>query len=292
MVKVTPHRYRTKSGLYEPVKCDFMTLDLYFVGDAGTGYRAFGESWVLDDEVDAAHRDWLPGGYYGTEVRADPDEVARWTAAQRSVETALRDAEAQLLRDIGLIGNRTESRRWLALIPGWRARARRWRPGAERRASAQFRQRFEAVKQTYEPVAKEIVARVLEAERLAHERWERAHAVAMQARWDYRVDRTSGTVHVFHRGDGDMDTRALAEKLLEIRRDTGVTRLRWDEHARAEIERGSGIDFQSWWRAVTPDPWTDSGTIPNTRLDHSGRTVHVSAHTSFGIGGHGVSGHF
>lgn len=115
------------------------------------------------------------------------------------------------------------------------------------------------------------------------EQRERVWAAAARARWDYRIDTTA--VHVVHRADATVDTAALAEQLLDIRRTTGVTELRWDDAIRTRIERDSGVDVETWWRTVAPSPWRNSATIPETRIDHSGRTTHVSAHSSFGAGG-------
>lgn len=284
MVKVTPHSYvlRSSPSVY-PGMGYGKVLDLYSVGDVGSGYRAFTDSWILDDRRE----------FDGTEVRGDPDEVARWTEAQRAAEAALRDAEAQLLCDHGEMEVRHDAgARSLRAAPGWGAFARRWRPRGSQRAVAQYWERVRRIEEAYRSVRDEIGARVREAKQQVRERSERMQAVAARSWWSYRVDRAGGTVHISHEDGATLDTRALAEKLLEVRRHSGVAELRWDHDARAEVARSSGVDFETWWRAVAPPPWTDSRTIPQTRIDRSGRAVHVSAHTSFGtdFGGSGDSG--
>jgi hypothetical protein len=288
MVNVTPHLYSLDSWSFHDVGYG-TALAIYFIGDAGTGYRAWPGSWVLDDR----QRGGLPGDPYGTDVRATPDEVSRWTGAQQAAEAALRDAEAQMLDRLGLVNVVDGNSRRLQGAPGWRALARRSRGRRyKRRACTEFRKRTERIQETYAPVLDEIVERVREAEQQARERWELLHDVAARARWRYEVDQARGVVRVILETDAPLDTLALAEKLLEVRRSTGVTELRWYAEDQAEIQRRSGVDFGTWWRAVTPPPWKDLRTIPPTRVDHSGRTVHVSAHTSFGVGFSPPSAHF
>lgn len=295
MVRVTPHSYVLRSGSWLlPGTSSGAVLDVYFVGGAEAGYFAWPDSWILDDrhqDVPYNERRLAGDVFYGTEVRADPDEVAGWKAAQVAAEAALRDAEARLLHDHGLIEIRDDSSRRLRPAPGWRARARRWSPHRSRRASAGYRERIWRIALAYRPTRDEIEARVREAQQQAAERWERMRAVAARVLWSYRVDRVRGTVDVFHEDGATLDARALADKLLEVRRDTGVATLRWDDQARAEVARSTGVDLDTWWRAVAPRPWTDSQTIPRTRTDHSGRVVHVSTHTSFGVGTSPPSAH-
>jgi hypothetical protein len=292
MVKVTPHHYVLQGGSLMLPGMDYghvlggQVLELYFVGNADAGYRAWPGSWILDDRHQPLPGRGLAGdGFHGTDVRGGPDEVVRWTRAQQAAEAALRDAEEQLLRDHGL----TEARiaagvRQLRRTPGWRALARRWRPLRSRRAFAQYRKRARGIQEAYLPVRDEIRERVWEAERQAREQWERIRAVAARVWWSYRIDQARHAVHVFHEDGAVLDTWELAEKLLEVRRRTGVAELRWSGDARAEVARSSGVDFETWWCAVVPRPWTDSRTVPQNRVDRSGRAVHVSAHTSFGIG--------
>jgi hypothetical protein len=135
--------------------------------------------------------------------------------------------------------------------------------------------------EAYRPVRDEIAARVREAEQRARERWDRIQAVAARPWWSYRVDERFGVVWVSHEEGSALDTPALAEKLMEVRRETGITKLHWKPGVRPEVERSSGADFETWWRAVVPRFWTGSHTIPETRVDRHGRTVHISAHTSF-----------
>jgi hypothetical protein len=293
MVKVTPHRYSFDSHSWTfPDIGAGTALELYFVGDASTGYRAWPDSWVLDDRYGRSSSS-LPGGCYGTDIRGNPDEVARWTDAQRAAEAALRDAEAQLLHDLGLMEVRHGNSRQLRGAPGWRALVRRSRGRrSERRALAEYRNRTGRIQEAYARVRDEIVARVREAQQQARERWELMHDVAARSRWRYEVDQAGGVVQVFREAEAPLDTLALADKLLEVRRGIGVAELRWSAEDRAEIERLSGVDFRTWWCAVTPRPWEDSRTIPPTRVDNSGRTVHVSAHTSFGVGISPPSAHF
>lgn len=275
MVRVTPNHYSLRgSSSAFPGLGSGTVLALYFVGDAA-GYQAFGSSWILDDR-----------GYEGgTEVRADPDDVIRWTEAQHVAETALREAETRLLHDRGMMEIRDGGMRTLCPDPGWRGFGRRLREFATRQAFAHYRLRTLHIRQTYRPIRDEIDARVREVAQRARERQERIHAVARRTRWDYRVDWEGGVVHVFRAADATLVTHELAGKLLAVSRDTGVFTLRWDEQDRAEIERDSGVDFDTWWRALV-SLWHDPSVIPQTALDRNGRTVHVSAHTSFGIGGH------
>ncbi|MFD4352685.1 hypothetical protein ACFWPK_28705 [Nocardia sp. NPDC058519] len=247
-------------------------LVLYFVGDASAGYQAFGSSWILDDGP------WQGG----TEVRGDPEEVIRWTDAQRVAEAALRDAEAQLFHESGLVEVNHEGMRWLSREAGWRAFGRWLRELASRRAYANYRLRNLHIREVYQPVLEEIDARVREAEQQARKQREQIHNLAARARWGYTVDRDAGVVHIFRKADANLGTTELLDKLLEVRRNTGVSELRWDDESRAGIARDSGVDFETWWRAVTPYTWGGSHAIPQTELDQRGRTVHVSAHTSFG----------
>jgi hypothetical protein len=271
MVRVQPHSY-TLSTTRSTVPLGFSdrsVVDLYFVGDTDKGYEAWPDSWIMDDRSHFAH-DRLPGDRYGTEVRATAEEVARWTDAQRTAENALRDAEAQYLDDLDLVVVRDRTGRTLLPAPGWKARIRQicWRR-LSRRASAAYRTRTECIKQSYAPVSAEIQGRVIEAWR----QWELVHEVAMKARWRYQVDHNDGVIHIVHDKHARLDTEALAKKLLDIRRGTGVAALRWDDASRAKIERRSGVDFDTWWNELTHGTWENAHTIPENELDNVGCTV-------------------
>lgn len=272
MVEVRPHSYTAKrSSLTALGRVRVSVLEIYFVGDA-EGYRAGSDSSIIDDASHFAYID-LPGARAGTEVRATAAEVARWTAAQHTAETALRDAEAQYLDDIGLVGVRGGKRQMMTPAPGWRAHIRRLRSRrSHRRAAAAYRMRIEHIRKGYAPVGEEIEARVYEVWR----HWNSTREVATQARWEYRFDRAACVVYVVHDAEASLDTGALVKRLLEIRRSTDVSELElhWDDASRTEIERRSGVDFDTWWRILTLGTWVNAHLIPNNELDNVGNAVH------------------
>jgi hypothetical protein len=285
MVKVKPRRYvvRSQSGMGTlPGVSHAVLLDLYLVEGAIAAFDAFRDSWLVDDRY-YPRACPLPGdGFTGTEVRGEPAEVARWTAAQQAALTELRDAETELLHDHGLSETRHDTGRTLGGAPGWGGRMRRLGSrGRSEQAFQRYLARVARAAEAYRPVRDEIAARVREAEQRARERWDRIQAVAARPWWSYRVDERFGVVWVSHEEGSALDTPALAEKLMEVRRETGITKLHWKPGVRPEVERSSGADFETWWRAVVPRFWTGSHTIPETRVDRHGRTVHISAHTSF-----------
>jgi hypothetical protein len=68
-----------------------------------------------------------------------------------------------------------------------------------------------------------------------------------------------------------MRTEALAKQLLEIRRtDAAEVDLHWDDASRAEIERRSGVDFDTWWEMLTLGTWANAYSIPRNKLDSLG----------------------
>jgi hypothetical protein len=141
-----------------------------------------------------------------------------------------------------------------------------------RRAGAACRKRTEHIQERYAPVGDEIKARIYEVWR----QWNLVREVAMLARWEYRFDRAAGIVHD---ADAPLNTEALAKRLLEIRRSTDMSELdlHWDDASRAEIERRSGVDFDTWWRKLTFGTWVVAHSIPKNELDNVGYAVHSPA---------------
>lgn len=291
-VWVTPYRYvvdrsrGTFPGMSYAVLCD-----LYLVSGRTPAFDPFRDSWVVRTE---RYRDDPSLSRGSFQVRAEPAEIERWTEAQQAVLVEMREAEWQLIDDHGMVEVRdSPSMRSLRGAPGLRGFWRRLRRTRRRsrRAFGRYRERIGRAAEAYRPVWDEITARVREAQRQARERWERMSSVASRPWWSYRVDREARVVHVFHEDDSALDTRKLSQELLEIRRETGITTVRWAPGARETVERDSGAAFATWWRTFTKDYWTDPEQIPETRRTSSGRVVHVSAHTSFsGIDTSGFSG--
>ena len=273
MVRVTPHSYTldTVGGLVPlGLRGGHSVLDLYLIGDAKTGkeskWGSGGESWILDDRGHKTAHEVLYGPRRReADVPASAQAVERWTKAMRDAQNALHDAELRYFQDLGYVTTRTGIGRTLTRAPGWKGWSRQLHWRRRHRASAAYRKRTEQIRELYAPVGDEIEARALERER----QWMRAQKVGMEARWRYSVDQDNGIAHVVYDADAPLDTEALARELLQIRRDTDVAELRWGAASRAEIERRSGVDFDTWWRWITRSSWGTTRRIPSNMLgDH------------------------
>lgn len=233
-----------------------------------------------------------PGPDSRCEIPATEDEIAGWSRARMTAETAIGAASAQLVSDCGLRIVENEAHwpylRWgLRPVPGRRAARRRWnRPGL-RRAFDEFRERMRCIDDEYRPVRMEIAARTheqevrrLEAEQERARRSERIRVVAAHTVWSYRVDENDRVVHVFRAHDSSLDTRALARQLREDYGPAGGYSVRWEQADRAKVEQDSGVDFDTWWCAVTPNGWIDSHRIPDPPPAYRSG----NPHTGFGIG--------
>jgi hypothetical protein len=277
MVRVKPHSYTldTVSGFVPlGLRGGHSVLDLYLIGDAKTGKESgwgpSGESWILDDRGHKTAHEVLYGPRRReADVPASAQTVKRWTQAMRDAQNALHDAELQYLKDLGYVATRTGNGRTLARAPGWKGWLRQlhWRRGHQ--ASAAYRKRTEHIRELYAPVGDEIEALVLKRER----QWMRAQKVGMEARWRYSVDQGNGVTHVVYDSDAPLDTETLARELLQIRRDTEVAELRWSDASRAEIERRSGVDFDTWWEWITQSSWGTARRIPSNMLSDQGFAV-------------------
>ncbi|WP_067897544.1 hypothetical protein [Nocardia vaccinii] len=261
------------------------------------------EMYVLEP---TSHRDFWLGNEWTTftrerpntagasriEIQATADEFARWSQAQASAQDALRAAEVRLVHHLGLRivgGDRPSLRRGY----GWRAARRRFDRSGLRRAFDEFREQLHDIDGEYRPVRELIATRIQQAEVQAQEqaaqRWaalkrkaerdKQFHALAEQTRWRYEVDEADQVVHVFRANDSTMTIATLTQIL---RKTYGGYTVRWNDHDRVESEQANGIDFETWWRAVTPGSWVDSRKIP----DPPRPTPSIGGHTSYGVGGH------
>jgi hypothetical protein len=273
MVMVKPHSYTlsTVSGLVpHGLRGGDSVLDLYLIDDAQTGKESKwgpgAESWILDDRGHRTAEEVLYGPRrWEADIPASAPAVKCWTHAMREAQEALHAAEMQYLHDLGYVVRRDRTGRTLMQTPGWKG----WLPPFGRRrwhrASAAYRKSTEHIRALYGPVGDAIEARVLKRER----QWRRAQNVGEEARWRYSVDPANGVVHVKFATDAPLTTETLAGKLLAIRRETDVAELHWDEESRAEIERRSGVDFDTWWEWITWSSWGTTSKIPSNMLDAS-----------------------
>ena len=274
MVMVKPHSYtlHTVGGLVpHGLRGGESVLDLYLVDDARTGKESRwgpgGESWIIDDRGHRTAEEVLYGPRRReADIPASARAVKRWTHAMREAQEALHAAEMQYLHDLGYVVRRDRTGRTLARAPGWKGWFRLFPRRRWRRASAAYRKNTEHIRERYGPVGDAIEARVLKRER----QWRRAEKVGAKARWRYSVDRTNGVVHVEYAADAPLTTETLARELLAIRRDADVAQLHWDEESRAEIERRSRVDFDTWWEWITCGSWGSTSKIPSNTLDASG----------------------
>ncbi|MFI5720476.1 hypothetical protein [Nocardia sp. NPDC051750] len=320
MVTVTSHLLACEFGefpdsrafrwYFAPGSAAFSFYDLRpgsaWSSPAGDGWVVF--SWRRQTQ--------LP--YSSLEIPATEGEIAQWSQARETAVAALRAAEAQLVHDRGLrIVTEPDGRSGLRRESGWRAARRRRDRSGLRRSIDEFGARLRQIDDEYEPVRVVIADRVRavleirrresreamrefeqrrreeteqrlreleeqqrEAEQQRALQEERIRTVAADAVWSYRVDEPGRAVHVFHTGDSSLDTCTLADRLRETHRINGYA-VHWNDADRAEVERRSGVDFDTWWRTVIPGYWSDPHRIPYS--PRPGR--HTSIHTSFGVGG-------
>ncbi|MQY19610.1 hypothetical protein [Nocardia macrotermitis] len=235
------------------------------------------------------------------EVRATADEIASWSRAQTTTQDALRNAEVQLAHDLGLrivAGDLYGLRHGY----GWHAAVRRFGGSAVQQAFDEFRERLRDIDETYRPVRELIATRVQEAGVRAREEAARERAaakrkaqqdilyraLAARTRWSYEIDEPDHVVHIF-RTDDSTTTIPELTRALENLSTTGNYTLTWNEPNRTEFTRDTGIDFETWWRTVTPDSWPNSRALPTPPRP----TPSAGSHTSYGVGGHtGIGGHF
>ncbi|MFF3567900.1 hypothetical protein ACFYXQ_08970 [Nocardia jiangxiensis] len=270
------------------------TFEMYVLEP--TSYRDF---WLGNEWTTFSRERANAIGASHIEIQATADELARWSQAQTSAQDALRAAEMQLVHDLGLRivgGDRPSLRRGY----GWRAAGRRFDRSGLGRAFDEFREQLRHIDREYRPVRELITTRVQQAEvqarQEATQRWEafkrkaeqdkQFHALAAQTCWSYEVGEADRVVHVFRASGSTMNIGTLKQTLQAS---YGGYTVRWDDHDRAEIEQATGVDFETWWRAVTPNAWIDSRRIP----DPPRPTPSIGGHTSYGVGGHtGFGGHF
>ncbi|MET9800461.1 hypothetical protein [Streptomyces sp. NPDC006368] len=264
------------------------------------------------------------GRSWGDSLRCSPEDRERWDTAARDCLDALSRALEDLYRahggrkgEVNLYkGTRgwshiTEPRHW----PGWRRRL------VERSEQAQlaFAAAVRRVEEEYRPVREEIAERlaVYKAEQAAAELARRREAerrrsvldtVAAGQVWRFGTD-PAGSPVLVHRVDvpaslelpdpragssseGSLTARQLEEALLALVRGSGyTTEIRWDEAARAEVERECrasevSIAFGQWWREVTKGVWRNTSYGPQPVPPPPPVTRSLGA----GIGGSGVSG--
>ncbi|MEU6559981.1 hypothetical protein [Nocardia nova] len=223
----------------------------------------FEDSWVM---VTRGANTRLPAGDPVDAIPATDDELACWAAALAAARAGLGAAQSRLLEDLGLKVAPLGRGRGLMNSSGPRPFVRRWRKSRLQSAIDRFVDGFRSVDAQYRPVRDEIAARAIRAARdreaARARREERIRGVAEGTRWDFRVDRIARSVEVVLSPNSPWDVSALVAKLADIAGENEGWTLRWEDDDRAEIERDSGVDFEIWWRAVTPRDWDDSRRIP------------------------------
>ena len=270
------------------------TFEMYVLEP--TSYRDF---WLGNEWTTFSRERPNTVGASRIEIQATVDERARWSQAQMSTQDALRAAEVQLVHDLGFRivgGDRSSLRRGY----GRRAAGRRFDHSGLRRAFDKFHQRLRQIDVEYRPVRELIAMRAQQAEVQAREEAaqrreafkrkaeqdKQFHALAAQTCWSYEVREADRVVRVFRASGSTMNIGTLKQTLQTS---YGGYAVRWDDHDRAEIEQATGVDFETWWRAVTPSTWVDSRRIP----DPLRPTPSIGGHTSYGVGGHtSFGGHF
>ncbi|MEV5647888.1 hypothetical protein AB0L57_06515 [Nocardia sp. NPDC052254] len=237
------------------------------------------DSWVMLAHSASTH---LPANGLIGAILASDAELDRWATALATAWAGLGAAQSRLLEDLGLKVGPLGRGRGLMNAGGPRPFVRRWRKSSLQPAIDRFVDGFRSVDERYRPIRDQIAAQAIRATRdeeaARARREERIRGVADRARWDCRVDRTARTVEIVLSPDSPWDTSALVAKLADIAGETEGWTLRWKDADRAEIERDSGIDFEIWWRAVTPRDWDNSRRIP------------VPVRRGFSYGGYGSIG--